>query len=290
MAMIGYARVSTTDQKLDAQIHALRAAGCKVIFEEHASGGDRERRELATALKMVRAGDIFVVTKLDRVGRDLLHLIQTIDDLTARGVAFRSLGDSIDTSSASGRLILQVMGAVAEFERALIRDRTLTGLAEARRQGRVGGNPKLKAGDATAAAALGRRRRDAYARRVAAESVDWLPDVQILRPKLPWSRVVAHLNRLAGRKRWTEPSLIKAVRSLVDQGLAEAALLEKSKPPLRALSALKTIQAMQKSNPDITPTEVARHLTDTGVPTPRNRKRWYASTVKNVLSRAPAAP
>ena len=142
MTMVGYARCSTADQNLDLQIDALTAAGCERIYTEKASGGDRERKQLAAALKFCQKGDVFVIFKLDRAARSLGHLIEIVDDLKDRGVGFKALNDAIDTTTAAGNLMFQIMGAFAEFERSVIRERTMAGLAAARARGRIGGRPK----------------------------------------------------------------------------------------------------------------------------------------------------
>ena len=137
--LIGYARVSTDDQSTDLQMDALKAAGCTKIFVEKGSGGDRSRPELAKALAFVRDGDVLVAWKLDRVARSVSHLIAVMDDLKARKVGFKSLQDSIDTTTATGSLMFHIFAAFAEFERNVIRERTMAGLAAARARGRVGG-------------------------------------------------------------------------------------------------------------------------------------------------------
>jgi DNA invertase Pin-like site-specific DNA recombinase len=143
MAAVGYARVSTTEQDAALQRDALEAAGCERIFEDKASGAKTERPQLAAALEYLREGDTLVVWRLDRLGRSLPHLIETVNGLAERGIQFRSLHDSIDTSNASGRLIFHIMGALAEFERDLIRERTRAGLAAARARGRKGGRKSV---------------------------------------------------------------------------------------------------------------------------------------------------
>jgi len=137
--LIGYARISTTDQTLALQQDALTATGCQRIFTDTASGSRTNRPGLAEALAYVRAGDTLVVWRLDRLGRSLGHLIETIRDLEQRGVHFRSLQEQLDTGTSGGKLIFHVFGALAEFERDLIRERTHAGLAAARARGRVGG-------------------------------------------------------------------------------------------------------------------------------------------------------
>ena len=152
---IGYARVSTQDQHPDLQIDALKAAGCEQVFHEKMTGKLAERPELEACLRTLRAGDTLVVWKLDRLGRSLKHLVEIIHALEQRGVAFRSLTESIDTGSAGGRLIFHVFGALAEFEHSLIRERTIAGLSAARARGRLGGRKaKLSAADVRKAAAL----------------------------------------------------------------------------------------------------------------------------------------
>ncbi len=139
---IGYARVSTADQNPELQLDALRDAGCDRIFTDHASGAKTSRPELDRALDRLRAGDTLVVWKLDRLGRSLPHLVETIKDFSDRDVGFRSLQDPVDTTTSGGRLVFHIFAALAEFERDLIRERTNAGLAAARARGRVGGRKR----------------------------------------------------------------------------------------------------------------------------------------------------
>jgi DNA invertase Pin-like site-specific DNA recombinase len=144
--LIGYARVSTGDHNLDLQRDALTKAGVERVFEDTASGARDDRPELADALSHARKGDCLVVWKLDRLGRSLRSLIDFTDGLRERGVEFRSVTEGIDTTTPAGRFFFHLMGAFAEMERALIRERTNAGLAAARARGRVGGRkPKLNA-------------------------------------------------------------------------------------------------------------------------------------------------
>lgn len=136
---IGYARVSTDDQNLDLQRDALLKAGCGSIYEEAASGKSADRPELEQCRKALRAGDTLVVWRLDRLGRSLPDLVQIVAELEQQGVAFESLTEKIETSSAAGKLVFHVFAALAEFERNLIRERTHAGLAAARARGRKGG-------------------------------------------------------------------------------------------------------------------------------------------------------
>jgi DNA invertase Pin-like site-specific DNA recombinase len=137
VTQIGYARVSTLDQDPALQLDALAAAGCSKMFEDHASGARADRPGLRRALDYARDGDVLVVWKLDRLGRSLAHLIETVAALERRGIGFRSITESIDTTTPSGRLVFHLFGALGQFERDLIRERTRAGLAAAR--GRKGG-------------------------------------------------------------------------------------------------------------------------------------------------------
>jgi DNA invertase Pin-like site-specific DNA recombinase len=151
--LIGYARVSTGEQTLDLQLDALQQAGCEKIYRETASGAAAERPVLADVVGYLRAGDTLVVWRLDRLGRSLRHLIETIARLAERGIGFKSLTEQIDTTTSGGKLVFHVFGALAEFERDLIRERTHAGLAAARARGRTGGRPKALADAKTVALA-----------------------------------------------------------------------------------------------------------------------------------------
>jgi DNA invertase Pin-like site-specific DNA recombinase len=141
---IGYARVSTEDQKLDMQIDALKKYGCEKIFTEKVTGTRKERPELNEMLKILRKGDTVVVYKLDRISRSTRHLIELAEHFENEGVHFVSLQDNIDTTTAIGRFFFRVMASIAELERDIISERTKTGLASARARGRKGGRPRVK--------------------------------------------------------------------------------------------------------------------------------------------------
>jgi DNA invertase Pin-like site-specific DNA recombinase len=139
---VGYARVSTTDQNIDLQQDALLVAKCERIFTDTASGAKAQRPGLTEALQCCRSGDTLVVWKLDRLGRSLPHLVETVRDLIAREVGFKSLQENIDTTTSGGKLIFHIFASLAEFERDIIRERTQAGLSSARARGRKGGRPK----------------------------------------------------------------------------------------------------------------------------------------------------
>src|SRR6476660_9305902 len=139
--LIGYARVSTNDQETATQVAALKAAGCERTYREKASGGRWDRPELHRLLDQLRKGDVLVVWKLDRLSRSLRDVLTIMERLNESEAGFRSLTEAIDTTTPAGRMMMQMVGAFAEFERAMLRERTKAGLDSARREGRIGGRP-----------------------------------------------------------------------------------------------------------------------------------------------------
>lgn len=135
--------MSTANQNPEMQVHALQLAGCERLFVEKASGAQRDRPEMQAALKLAQAGDAIIVWRLDRIARSLSQLIATFDDPDKRGIGLRSLTEAVDTTTSGGKLVFHMFGALAEFERSIIRERTLADLIAARARGRLGGRPKL---------------------------------------------------------------------------------------------------------------------------------------------------
>ena len=144
---IGYARVSSDDQNLDLQRDALNKAGCERVYEEKESGARADRPQLQRLMEALRSGDTLVVWRLDRLGRSLKHLVETVETLEAAGVGFQSTTEAIDTTTSGGKLVFHIFAALAEFERTLIRERTRAGLTAARARGRQGGRPKVLSED-----------------------------------------------------------------------------------------------------------------------------------------------
>lgn len=165
--LIGYCRVSTADQVLDGQLDALKAHGCEAIYQEHASGADKSRPELARALAAVGNGDTLVVVKLDRLARSVPHLCEVLEALRVRGASFHSLGDAIDTGTPTGMFTFHILGAVAQLERSLGQARTKAGLQAAKARGRIGGNPALRTPQGVAAMVALRKERAAAKRNAA---------------------------------------------------------------------------------------------------------------------------
>lgn len=290
MALIGYARVSTEDQATFSQLDELKAAGCGVIFEEKASGASRARPELAKAVARVQRGDILVVARIDRLARSLSHLLEVIERVEAVGAHFKSLRDPIDTSTPQGKFALQVLGAAAELERALIRERTKAGLRAAKARGRVGGNPALKRRDPEAIAQLSAIRDRQYMADLLASMAAWLPKVRALRPANSWGKVAKFLGRLGSPDRpWTADRLSRAVRRLVTEGLAEPALIEPAprKPPKEDI--LLVIAGIKGADSEISLRAIAARLEEMRIRTPRGGATWSASSVKALLDRAERA-
>ena len=283
--LIGYARVSTDDQGTDPQLDELRAAGCTTILEEHASGADRGRPVLARLLHEIRAGETLVVVRLDRLARSVSHLLAVIEQLEAAGAHFRSLRDPIDTTTPQGMFSLQVLGAVAQLERALIAERTKAGLLAARKRGRVGGNPGLRAGDPDAIRKVRASRDAAHLDGILAQLDAWLPTVRRMRPDQPWGDVVRVLNQKQAAA-WTVERLRRTVRRLADDGIIEASLLDRAKPQQGDDRLVRLVAGIKAAAPDRTLQQIAAQLEAMRERTPRGGTRWHASSVKHLLTRA----
>jgi len=290
MALIGYARVSTEDQSTDAQVEELTAAGCTKIHRDQISGGARSRPALRQLLAEARAGDTVIVVRIDRLARSLSHLLEIIEGLEARGIHFRSLRDPIDTASPQGKFTLQILGATAEFEKALIRERTVAGLRSARAQGRVGGNPGIRAKDPAALKKVSRAREQALFDRLEETAEDWVPEVRRLRPDMPWEDVTRIINaRLPeGRKAWTESRLVRAVKRYVKEGFLPKDVLERATHKGTGDRLLEIVAALAGASPQPTLQEMADRLKSMRVSTPRGRSTWSVSSVKMLVDRARA--
>lgn len=292
MRRIGYARVSTGGQDLASQRAALVAAGCDEVVEETGSGADSARPALAALLTRLRPGDILVVARIDRLARSLAHLLAVIGRLEARGVGFRSLGDPIDTAGPSGTLVLQILGAVAEFERALIRERTLAGLAAARARGRVGGNPRLKARDPAALATLASARRAARLSRALTEADRWIGLVRRLRPGEPWRVVEARVNAAlpAGVSPFRPGQVRRLARLFVREGLLDAAILAPAPRRRRTAGegrrAVEMAAACLRGRPALTLAALGEELLRLGVRPPRGGEAWASSSLQALVGKA----
>lgn len=282
--LIGYARVSTDDQLNDAQVDELKAAGCRVIQQEHGSGASRSRPVLAKLMADIGAGDVLVVVRLDRLARSVSHLLEVIERLEEKGAHFRSLRDPIDTSTPQGMFSLQVLGAVAQLERALIAERTKAGMRAAKARGRLAGNPGLRERRPEAVRAIAEARRQAYLDELIVTAQLWLPTVRRMRPQHSWEDVVRVLNHKGHS--WTIERLRRAVHRLVTEKMAEPELIKRSprRPPEDRLMTL--VAGIAIADPDLTLQDIGKQLEAMRERTPRGARQWQPSSVKALLDRA----
>lgn len=282
--LIGYARVSTEDQVTDAQADELKQAGCAIVHHEQASGASRSRPVLAKLMRELRAGDVLVVVRLDRLARSVSHLLEVIETLEKRGAHFRSLRDPIDTSTPQGMFSLQVLGAVAQLERALIAERTKAGIAAAKARGRLPGNPGLRERRPESIRAVAAARDSAYVTDLIASAQSFLPIVRRLRPQHSWDDVVRVLNHKG--QSWTVERLRRSVYRLVREGLAEPELVQRA-PRRQPEDRLMTLVAgIAIADPDLSLRAIAAQLEAMRERTPRGGWQWAASSVKHLLDRA----
>ena len=210
-----------------------------------------------------------------------------IERLEAKGAFFRSIQDPIDTGSPQGKFTLQVLGAAAEFERALIRERTKAGLASARTKGRVGGNPGLRARDPAALRKVRLARQDGYMERLNETAQDWVPHVRRLRPDLAWEDVVRINNGpLPEARRWTQSRLLRAVKAYVRDGFLPAEVLARAGRRETADRLPAIVAAIKGADPNITLQAICDRLESMRERTPRGRAKWQPSSVKMLLERA----
>lgn len=282
--LIGYARVSTDEQTTEAQEIELRAAGCETIIQEHGSGASRARPALAKLVREIGAGDTLVVVRLDRLARSVSHLLEVIEDLTTRNAHFRSLRDPIDTTTPQGMFSLQVLGAVAQLERALISERTKAGIKAAKAKGKLPGNPGIRERRPEALAKVTAAQKAAFGVRIQATVNQWLPTVRRMRPDHTWDDIARVLKQRG--LEWTPERLRRAVRWLVAEHLADPGLLKKSPPRLPENRLMTLVAGIHASNRDLTLRQIAGQLERLHERTPRGGSKWSTSSVKNLIDRA----
>jgi len=282
--LIGYARVSTEDQLNDAQVDELRAAGCHRIHQEHGSGASRARPVLAKLLKELGAGDVLIVVRLDRLARSVSHLLQVIEDLEKRGVHFRSLRDPIDTSTPQGMFSLEVLGAIARLERALIAERTKSGMKAAKARGRLAGNPGLRERRPEAVRAVSAARGRAYLDELIASAQTWLPTVRQLRPQHNWDDIVRILNRKGHD--WTAERLRRAVQRMVREKLVESDLIKRSPRRRPEDHLMRLVARIAIADPDLSLRDIAAQLDRMHQPPARGGRKWQPSSVRALLDEA----
>ena len=282
--LIGYARVSTDEQATEAQEIELRSAGCDVIIQEQGSGASRARPALLKALREIGAGDTLLVVRIDRLARSVSHLLAVIEDLIERGAHFRSLRDPIDTTTPQGMFSLQVLGAVAQLERALISERTKAGIKAAKAKGRRPGNPGILERRPDALAKMTLAQKAAYGSRLQASADQWLPTVRRMRPDHTWEDIARVLSQRG--LDWTPERLRRAVRWFVAEGMADAGLLRKSPPQLPEDRLMTLVAGIHSTNRELTLREIAAQLEKLHERTPRGGSKWSPSSVKNLIDRA----
>ncbi len=256
----------------------------------------RERPQLAHALARIRKGDTLVVARIDRLARSLAHLLEIVETLRGRGAHFRSLRDPIDTTGPSGVLVLQMLGAVAEFERSLIRERTKAGIAAAKARGRYAGHPGMRSRDPAAQHRLAAARKSKRIERLLPQLDEWLPVVRRLRPAQSWEKVTTAVNAAlpAGRARFTEKRLTGTVAMLAREGLVDAAVLERAPRPTwrkgdgERRRTMELAASFVSGKPKATLAEVGAELARMKV-LPQSGRAWAPSSVKALLDRARAA-
>lgn len=276
--------MSTDEQATEAQEIELRAAGCDIIIQEHGSGASRARPALAKLIRDIGIGETLVVVRLDRLARSVSHLLEVIEDLAAKGAHFRSLRDPIDTSTPQGMFSLQVLGAVAQLERALISERTKAGIRAAKARGKLPGNPGVRERRPEALAKMTAAQKAAYGDRVQATASQWLPTVRRMRPDHTWDDIARVLKQRG--LEWTPERLRRAVKWMVSERMADAVLLKKSPPRLPEDRLMTLVAGIQAVNPNLTLREVAGQLERLHERTPRGGTKWSPSSVKNLIDRA----
>lgn len=288
MAVIGYARVSTTGQTLEGQVQSLSDAGADRVIEETGSGGNRERPALRKLLKGIKRGDVLLVVRIDRLARSVAHLLEVIEELERKGAGFRSLGDPVDTTTPQGKFTLQILGAVAELERALIRERTMAGLETARKAGRIGGNPKLRARDPEALKAVGKARDDRFFDELNNHAEEWLPIVRRMRPENSWQSVAQAISHQspAPQRPWNSDRVKRAAIRFVKDGLLNPSVMKRA-PKAQPSDRLAAIVAgMINADPKMTLKRIGKTLEQMREKTPSGNVTWSLSSVKMIRDRA----
>jgi DNA invertase Pin-like site-specific DNA recombinase len=285
---IGYARVSTDDLHGKAQKAALEAVPCDLIFFEQESGANRERPELARALRVLRAGDTLVVARLERLGRSLIHLLHIMEDLEGRGIAFRSLAEGFDMRTAEGQLMMQQLGAFAEFERKRITARINSGIAAAQKRGVEFGNPRLKAGDKETIKKIVRARDETHVTGLIDSMDTFIPTVRQLRPAKTWPEVADAVSRATGVT-WTVERLTRSVRRLVVEGMVDRKVLEKAPRPRRRRSEelALLVQGLALTNPELSLRGIGSQLEAMKIRTPAGKPNWTPASIAHLLKKAP---
>jgi DNA invertase Pin-like site-specific DNA recombinase len=262
-----------------------------VLVVEKASGASRTRPELARLIREMKAGDILKVVRIDRLARSVSHLLEVIETLERKGAHFRSLRDPIDTTTPQGMFSLQVLGAVAQLEWALIADRSKAGLASARIRGRVGGNPGVRAGNPAAIAKIVKSMDETYVNRLIDSMETFMRTVRKMRPRKPWHDVAGAVSQ-ASDTSWTVKRLRQSVRRLVAEGLVDRAVMGQSARPRRRRSdeLAVLVQGIALANPGMSLRAIGGQLEAMKLKTPAGNAAWSATSVSYLLKKSPSSP
>lgn len=283
--LIGYARVSITDDQAHViQMDELRLAGCKRIFEEKESEAMQDRPILNRLLAELVAGDILVVVSLDRIALSVSHLLEMLEELAQRGIHFRSIQDSIDSSTPQGMFLLEVLRSVIVLERRLAAERSKAGIKAAKLRGRLPGNPGLRERKPEAIRAVSQARDKRYLDELIATAPTWLPVVQQLRPTHGWDSVVEVLNRQG--QDWTIERLRRAVHRLVREKMADNKLLIRSPRRIPANRLMKLVAAIAIADPRLSLRDIAAQLDKSGEKPLHGGRKWQPASVRNLLDDA----
>ena len=286
--LVGYARVSRADtqsnMESNAQTDLLQTAGCDRIFEEDSAGAATPRPVLARVLNELKPGDTLIVTRLDRIARSTRDLLEIVTALDHRGIHIRSLGDHMDTSAPHGVPLRTTLAAVVELERAIKIENTKIGIADAKRQGRLPGNPGLREKNADAIQAVSAAREKAYLDELSASSPDWLPLVRQLRPQHSWENIVEVLKRKGHQ--WTAERLRRAVHRMVEANMAEAELLNRSPKRAPEDRPMLLAAAIVIANSSLSLRDIAAELDRIGEPPVPPGRKWQTSSVRHILDEA----
>lgn len=282
--LLGYARVSTADQSTDTQRETLLAAGCEQIFTDTASGGIRTRPGLDNAIAALRPGDTLLFTRLDRVARSLVNLLEIVRTVAAKGAGFRSLSDPFDITSPQGRLMMQMLGSFAEFERALIQERTYAGMAAARARGAMIGNPAIRSQDPIQLALMRVQRADTILERSRNTIRPHLNLIRRLRPDAPWSVVLDHINTGKPEDEHMHVTTLKThIRRLVKAG--EIDPLDGRAMGETASASLSIAADRLKRDPETSYRDLATFLNEEGLK-PARANQWTEDRLRRALKRS----
>lgn len=282
--LLGYARVSTADQSTDTQRAALLDAGCQQIFTDTASGGTRARPGLDDAIAALRPGDTLLFTRLDRVARSLVNLLEIVQTVAAKGAGFRSLSDPFDITSPQGRLMMQMLGSFAEFERALIQERTRTGMNAARARGARIGNPAFLSQDPTQLRLMKAARADTIRDRSRQVLLPHLATIRNLRPATPWANVLAQVNARRPADAQMHMTTFKAhIDRLINAGDLKEVILGRSMG-VATDTALSIAAARLRADRALTFQQVATLLNDEGL-RPARANAWNEDRLRRALKR-----